>query len=629
MLAVVAGGADTLRIAVLLGVSSAVGAVAWVVRGSTAHQRRLAEESIARRRERERMAEELRLAVERAEEHGLVLDVAAEHLTSRPQQLTPDLFARASAVLDLLDRRGGGARPTAPSIVPAVRRPPVSSPDLVRAYAASMFGPGARSGARPPVAPAAAVAAAAHEAVRGDERHAAPAASGRAMPEAGSAPRAAGAPQAAGAPRAGAAAESAHTTEPESATAPASTPVFGAVRAAAPESESAPVTASTPVFGDARAPESESVPATASTPGIGSAREAGAATEPEFDAAPVTASTPVFGAARAPATAPTPGFGVARVVGTVPESDAGQASVSGFGSAGVPATAATTVPAKAVDAESVPAAAATPPAANALGAETGSVGAGVESEAPAVVAARPAAPIAPPTELPRYTEAVRAAEQSAGAGIPPEASAPVTEPRAAEAPADPLASTDVPVTGSPADVPAATEAAADAPVVGSPASVPVAAETAEVTRMVRDKVLEVTRRVAGAGASGRFDFFAPRAPLAEPEATGFLTDELFGSDARYDALIAGRPHADPVEQADVAPETDDIEADRIADPVHAEAAAPAAQPAPVHRGQGVRFAPTEPGRAPAGAAQRKPLPVDLTAHDDTEEIPRIDIRKHA
>ncbi|GCD97257.1 hypothetical protein [Embleya hyalina] len=467
VLAVVAGGANTLRIAVLLGVSSAVGAVAWVVRGSTAHQRRLAEESIARRRERERMAEELRSAVERAEEHGLVLDVAAEHLTSRPQQLTPDLFARASAVLDLLDRRGGGDRPTAPSIVPAVRRPPVSSPDLVRAYAASVFGPGARSGARPPVAPAAAVEAAANEAVRGDERRAAPAAGVRAMAEPGSAP------QAAGLSRAGTA--------------------------------SAPTTASTPAPGSARVPESATV--------LGS--------------------------------------------GAVSE------TVS------------------------------------------------VEADAPAGAAARPAAPIAPPTELTRYTEAVRAAER-------PEAAAPVAEPRVAEAPA-----------GDPADVPAATEAAVE--------SVPVAAETAEVTRMVRDKVLEVTRRVAGAGASGRFDFFAPRAPLAEPEATGFLTDELFGSDARYDALIAGRPHADRVEPADVAPEADapadpvadDIEADRIADPVPAEAETPAAQPAPAHRGQGVRFAPTEPGRARSGAARPKPLPVDLTAHDDTEEIPRIDIRKHA
>ncbi|MFI1581975.1 hypothetical protein [Embleya sp. NPDC020630] len=549
VLAVVAGGANTLRIAVLLGVSSAVGAVAWVVRGSTAHQRRLAEESIARRRERERMAEELRLAVERAEEHGLVLDVAAEHLTSRPQQLTPDLFARASAVLDLLDRRGGGARPTAPSIVPAVRRPPVSSPDLVRAYAASVFGPGARSGARPPVAPAAAVAAAANEAVRGDERRVAPAAGVRAMPEAGAAPRAAGTP------RAGAASESA----------------------------TAPTTVSTPAFGTARATASESVPATASTPGFGSARAAGPATEPE--AAPVTASTPAFGAAR--------------VAETAPESDAVPASTPGFGKADVPVAA--------VDAESGSEAAPTPVAGTVRGSEVAS------EPVPAVVAARPAAPIAPPTELTRYTEAVRVAEQQpAGA-----------EPRAAEAPAD------VPVTEDPADVPAATEAAAHAPGVGSPASVPVAAETAEVTRMVRDKVLEVTRRVAGAGASGRFDFFAPRAPLAEPEATGFLTDELFGSDARYDALIAGRPHVDLVEPADVPSETDDIEADRIADPVHAEAEAPAAQPAPVHRGQGVRFAPTEPGGTPTGAAQRKPLPVDLTAHDDTEEIPRIDIRKHA
>ncbi|WP_439675616.1 hypothetical protein [Embleya sp. MST-111070] len=564
VLAVVAGGANTLRIAVLLGVSSAVGAVAWVVRGSTAHQRRLAEESIARRRERERMAGELRLAVERAEEHGLVLDVAAEHLTSRPQQLTPDLFARASAVLDLLDRRGGGARPTAPSIVPAVRRPPVSSPDLVRAYAASVFGPGARSGARPPVAPAAAVAAAANEAVRGDERRVAPAAGVRAMPEAGAAPRAAGTP------RAGSASESA------AATAPGST------------------AASTPASGTARATASESVPATASTPGFGSARAAGPATEPE--AVPVTASTPAFGAAR--------------VAESAPESDAVPASTPGFGKAGVPVAA--------VDAESGPEAAAMPVAGTVRGSEVAS------EPVPAVVAAHPAAPIAPPTELTRYTEAVRVAEQQpAGAGTTPEAAAPVAEPRAAEAPAD------VPVTEDPADVPAATEAAAHAPGVGSPASVPVAAETAEVTRMVRDKVLEVTRRVAGAGASGRFDFFAPRAPLAEPEATGFLTDELFGSDARYDALIAGRPHVDPVELADVPSETDDIEADRIADPVHAEAEAPAAQPAPVHRGQGVRFAPTEPGGTPTGATQRKPLPVDLTAHDDTEEIPRIDIRKHA
>ncbi|MGC0421331.1 hypothetical protein [Embleya sp. AB8] len=417
VLAAVAGGATTLRIAVLLGVASAAGAIAWVVRGSTAHHRRLAEETIARRRERERMAEELRAANERAGEHEFALhhiggELAAAHLVSRPQQLTPDLFARGAAVLDLLDRRAGEARRTAPSIVPAVRRPPVSSPDLVPAYAASMFGPAAQ-------------------------------------------PRAA---------------------------------------------DPAPMRP---------APASEPVPAADRRP------------------APTAAPTPARAAEPAP---------IAREAAPIDP---------------------------------------------------------------------PAAPLAPPTELIR-TPAPEVA---------------------------PAAAVEAPVV-------AAVEALAEAP-----AEVPASGETAEVTRMVRDKVLEVTRRVADSGASGRFDFFAPRVDPAEPEATGFLTDELFGSDARYDALVAGRPHDEtsdaespdgPIEPTRAEPEVaaapdpvvDDIEADRIADPVRAEET-PTVQPAPVHRGHGVRFAPAEAGRSRPGVPQPKPLPVDLTAHDDTEEIPRIDIRKHA
>ncbi|MYV97034.1 hypothetical protein GT354_01830, partial [Streptomyces sp. SID3343] len=148
VLAAVAGGATTLRIAVLLGVLSAAGAIAWVIRGTTAQQRRLAEETVARRRERERMADELRFALERSGEHEIALSLAAAGAAPRAQRLTPDLLARGAAVLDLLDRRGGEEPPTRSSIVPAVRRPPVSSPELVPAYAASMFGP-ATSSAEP------------------------------------------------------------------------------------------------------------------------------------------------------------------------------------------------------------------------------------------------------------------------------------------------------------------------------------------------------------------------------------------------------------------------------------------------------------------------------------------------
>ncbi|WP_406297345.1 hypothetical protein OG948_16775 [Embleya sp. NBC_00888] len=490
VLAVVAGGATTLRIAVLLGVSSAAGALAWVVRGSTAHHRRSAEEAIARRRERERMADELRAAIERVGEHELALDragaSAAAHLVSRPQPLTPDLLARGAAVLDLLDRRAGEARPTAPSIVPAVRRPPVSSPDLVPAYAASVFGPSARprpaAPTHPPRAPQAPQAPV-HEPVRAEE--------GR-TPEVRPSPT-----RAAEAPR-----EAAPTVREPVPTVRPVAPIETAPGAAAPE----------PI--------------------------------------PVRPSAPL-----APETAP--------------------AAVT-----------------------------------------------------------RPASPIAPPTELTRTAE--RTLEAPAESEV------------AAEAPATedaPTRSASSPVAAAPASAEAPAPAEASGPAVEVPEASPVAAapapaeaaesadsETAEVTRMVRDKVLEVTRRVADSGASGRFDFFAPRASLAEPEATGFLTDELFGSDARYDALVAGRPHEDEVEAAEATfapdPVEDDIEADRLADPVRAEEA-PATQPAPVHRGHGVRFAPDESDPSRPGVPRPKPLPVDLTAHDDTEEIPRIDIRKHA
>jgi hypothetical protein len=149
--------------------------------------------------------------------------------------------------------------------------------------------------------------------------------------------------------------------------------------------------------------------------------------------------------------------------------------------------------------------------------------------------------------------------------------------------------------------------------------------------MVRDQVREVTRRVAGSGVSGTFDFFT-RGAAPPAEATGFLTDELFGPEAYYEALVAGRPHGadvDTDEPAPAAPEVDDIEADRIADPV-ATTRDDAPAPAPVeHRGRGVRFATAESDAARARGPQPKPLPVDLTAHDDTEEMPRIDIRKHA
>ncbi|MEU0935770.1 hypothetical protein [Embleya sp. NPDC005971] len=432
VLAVVAGGATTLRLAVLLGVLSAAGAIAWVVRGSTAHHRRLAEESIARRRERERSAEELRVAIERADEHELAVlqagELAADHLVSRPQRLTPDLFARGAAVLDLLDRRAGEARPTAPSIVPAVRRPPVSAPDLVPAYAASVFGPAARPAARVESAPAA------------------------------------------------------------------------ATRPAAPVARPA-------------------------EPGRGVARPAGA----PAPAAPAAASR--ADSAAVPARAESPGAAVA--------------------------------------ASSAPPAVATP------------------------AVPVPAGVSAPVADTPADTP---------GVASPPPAAA------------EPASSTPTP----PATVPAPARASGT--------------ETAEVTRMVRDKVLEVTRRVAGSGASGRFDFFAPKAAPAEPEATGFLTDELFGSDARYDALVAGRPQGEEIEPAEATsvPDraVDDIEADRLADPVRAEDT-PVVQPTPVHRGQGVRFAPSESDRVRPGVPRPKPLPVDLTAHDDTEEIPRIDIRKHA
>lgn len=223
---------------------------------------------------------------------------------------------------------------------------------------------------------------------------------------------------------------------------------------------------------------------------------------------------------------------------------------------------------------------------------------------------RAAAPIAPPVELKRFDRRTTDTASRSTVEVAEIAEvADVTEPeQAAEA------------------VPAPVRA--EAPAANS------AAGTAEVTRMVRDKVLEVTRRVADTGATGAFDFFGTRGRPAEPEETGFLTDELFGPEARYDALVAGRPHGEDREAVEapaaVDTEFDDIEADRIVDPVRPEA--PAAPPtpaaAPERRGHGVRFAPAgfEPARP---VRQAKPLPVDLTAHDDTEEIPRIDVRKHA
>lgn len=353
VLAAVSGGAAVLRIAVLLGVLSAAGAVAWLIRGTTAQHRRLAEEMIARRREREWMAREVRAADERSGEHEVALERARaliETTTVRPPQpLTPDLFARGAAVLDLLDRRGGDDRRVAASIVPAVRRPPVSSSELVPAYAVSMFGP-----AKPP----------------------------------------------------------------------------------------APV-----------------------------------------EAEPV---------------------------------------------------------------------------------EAGAVGA---------VAARTSWADTPPVEA---APAVPPIGRSAGRDVP--------------APA-----------------------------------------TVAVTRMVRARVNEVNRRMAGAAApDGTFDFFGTRPGVVEaarPQAPGFLTDELFGPEAGYDALVAGLPAVADTDLADVAadddPAADAIEDDRICDPVAGtfDAVAPVAVE---HRGPGVRFAPDEVSWVPTGGAPRpKPLPVDLTAHDETEEIPRI------
>lgn len=440
------------------------------------------------------MADELRAAIERAGEHELALAragaSAAAHLVSRPLPLTPDLFARGAAVLDLLDRRAGEARPTAPSIVPAVRRPPVSSPDLVPAYAASVFGPSARP--RP-----------------AEPTHA---------------PRAPHAPQA---------------------------PVREPVRAE-----------------ERRTPEVRPSPTRAA--------------EKPRDAAPTVRE-------------PVPTVRPVAPIETAP-------------GAAAP--------------EPIPVRPSAP-----LAPET----------APAAVT-RPAAPIAPPTELTRTAE--RALEAPAESEVAAEA--PATEGAPTRSASAPVAAAPAP-TEAPAPAEASgpagaatVEATEAAPVAASPAPAEAAesadSETAEVTRMVRDKVLEVTRRVADSGASGRFDFFAPRAALAEPEATGFLTDELFGSDARYDALVAGRPHEDGIEPAEATsapdPVEDDIEADRLADPVRAEEA-PAAQPAPVHRGHGVRFAPDESDPSRPDVPRPKPLPVDLTAHDDTEEIPRIDVRKHA
>jgi hypothetical protein len=418
VLAVVAGGATTLRIAVLLGVLSAVGAIAWVVRGSTAQQRRLAEESVARRRERERMADELRFALERSGEHEIALSLAGVGAVPRAQPLTPDLFARAAAVMDLLDRRGGEEPPVRSSIVPAVRRPPVSSPELVPAYAASMFGP-----AKP----------------------------------------------------------SAATAVPE--------PVPAAEAPSEPE----------------RTPE-----------------RVRAATSPA--AAPPVA-TPVA--------------------------------------------------------------------------------------APARIAEPASAPISAAPQLIRFADAVPVpAAESGPVASGPVASGPVASSEAESTEVEPAPDVE------PMPVAAAQQTPA-----------PTGSATAEVTRMVQDQVREVTRRLGG--VSGAFDYFRPRGAVAEPEATGFLADELFGSQAGYDALVAGRPHLhDEFEFEPVAetPVPDDVEADRVADPVRAQEPTP---PVVEHRGRGVRFATFESDAAHPGVPRPKPLPVDLTAHDDTEEMPRIDIRKHA
>ncbi|MFI6584704.1 hypothetical protein [Embleya sp. NPDC050493] len=561
VLAVVAGGATTLRLAVLLGVSSAAGAIAWVVRGSTAHHRRMAEESIARRRERERMADELRAAIERADEQELAAvqagELAAAHLVSRPQRLTPDLFARGAAVLDLLDRRGGEVRPTAPSIVPAVRRPPVSAPDLVPAYAASVFGPPTRS--------------AAHPASRGR----AEAATAVAQPTV-----------------------AARTAAPSPAR-PESEAARSAARAGSEAGDRAGSTAVTPGTSVAAADRSAAragagvgagTGSTAATPGTSVAAAARSAARAGSEAGDEVGST----AGVRPAAPIAPPAELSRSVARA----AGGATAEG--------------------APEVPSPEVTP----------------ADSTAVPPLAQPPVPDIAAPgAAVPAPTVAAPGAAVPAPAVAAPGASAPAAAPTQAPTPA--FASPAPAATPEPEGEPASSALApvgATAPTPAEPTALGPVSDTAEVTRMVRDKVLEVTRRVAGSGASGRFDFFAPRAALADPEATGFLTDELFGTDAHYDALVAGRPHGDEIEPAEAmsAPDAavDDIEADRLADPVPTEQA-PAAQPAPVHRGQGVRFAPSESDRARPGVPRPKPLPVDLTAHDDTEEIPRIDIRKHA
>jgi hypothetical protein len=444
VMAVVAGGATALRIAVLLGVLSAAGAIAWVIRGTTEQQRRLAEETVARRRERERMADELRFALERSGEHEIALSLAAVGAPPRAQRLTPDLLVRGAAVLDLLERRGGEEPPTRSSIVPAVRRPPVSSPELVPAYAASMFGP----------------------------------------------------------------------AQPSAATAPVPEPSPEPVRAAAAASK----------------PERAAVPSSA----------AEAAPRPEPAPAPINAAAP--------------------------------------------------------SAEAAP--------------------------APVRIAEPAAAPITAAPRLIRFADTVPV---------------PAAEPAAAEPiAAEPIdAESTAPAPTAPAAVPIAAEPARDAepmPVAAAeqaPTPTPVESATAEVTRMVRDQVREVNRRLAD--VSGAFDYFAPRGAVAEPEATGFLTDELFGSQAGYDALVAGRPHPhEDFEFEDVteapAAATHDVDVDRVADPIGPPVPGPAAvEP----RSGGVRFATFESDAAHSGVPRPKPLPVDLTAHDDTEEMPRIDIRKHA
>lgn len=197
-------------------------------------------------------------------------------------------------------------------------------------------------------------------------------------------------------------------------------------------------------------------------------------------------------------------------------------------------------------------------------------------------------------------------------------------PAAPIAPRQEIPAARLPVPRPPAEVAVPERAVGDAPDLDlgidslepAVAALPADDAVARVVRDVADTVRATTQRMSRSEGASSFDFFGRQLPAA--------------------AEAAEAPDTDVPSEADSekAHELDAVEAESTPEP------APEATPEPNHA------APRTATRAPRDAGPRvetgprplltheprtgRPIPVDLTAHDDTEQLPRIvDDRKHA